>query len=297
MKRLLVSLLLLLTMACDNVAPITAMSFNIYWDNPNDPENAWSLRRADVIAMIERHAPHVIGFQETQEQQLRDLMNLLPNRYGGQVLPTREGVYDSLIIWDRTRFKLLNTDHFWLGPHPGLATTWKPLPEEEGSWYTKRSATCVDLLDRQTQVVSTFCNTHFDAIPSLGERAAELIVERVASVSPRLVLLGDFNALPHKADAWPVIPAWTKNDVNRAYEVFSNAGMIDAFKHMYPTYSGGSICAWGDSMPSYGADTRVDWVLTKGFDILDAQQDVTRRSDGRPISDHAAQIAVLAPSR
>jgi len=289
--------LLGLTSACDNSTPIKAMSVNIYWDNPSDPANSWDNRRDAFMAAIRAEDPDIVGFQETEAHQLQDLKAQLKG-YVGIDIETRPGVYDSLIMWKHSRFQVVDVDHFWLGERPGMASMWSLEGAEKGSWRTHRSATCVTLFDEANQTKVTACNTHFDAVPSLGRKAAELIRDRVLEKHDRVVLMGDFNALPHLVAEWPTIPGWDVNHANATYETFMSAGMVDTVKALNDTSDVGSVCGWGKgSAPSYGTDTRLDWVLAKGMDVVDAYQLEARRANMSPVSDHWPQVSVVIPAR
>ena len=58
---------------------IRIMTFNVRVDEGTGPEDQWIFRRDRQVALIQEHAPHIIGFQELLKEQLDYLIANLPD--------------------------------------------------------------------------------------------------------------------------------------------------------------------------------------------------------------------------
>ena len=70
MKRLVFCLLVLMICQQTSAQDLSAMSFNIRFDNPNDNLNQWCDRKADVVSVLKNYKPSFIGIQEGLVHQL-----------------------------------------------------------------------------------------------------------------------------------------------------------------------------------------------------------------------------------
>ena len=52
---------------------ISVMSYNIWYDNPSNPGNAWSDRVDGVLKTLKDHDPDILCVQEALEHQVADL--------------------------------------------------------------------------------------------------------------------------------------------------------------------------------------------------------------------------------
>lgn len=184
--------------AQDGRLELRLMSFNVRYENPEDPgSRAWRQRVIGSVRMIREEAPDVVGVQEALHGQAADLWASLPDydfhgvgRDDGQ----RRGEYSG-IFYRRDRFEADPSDRgtFWLSDTPetpGSKTWGNEIP---------RIASWLRLVDRASGRGFYVFNTHWDHRnqPS-RERAALLLARRIESRrQPGLpvVLLGDFNAV------------------------------------------------------------------------------------------------------
>lgn len=264
-------------------------TWNIYWDNPSDPGNAWSLRRDTVIAQINARRPAVVGLQEAQAAHLWDLARRLPD-YTPVSIPIEPGDptdYDALIMYRHGQLSLTGWDLFWLGPDPDSpGSMFEALPGESG-FNQPRAATCLDF-----DVPLRVCATHLGGPSSVLERSAQVLLER-GSFGP-VVIMGDFNTLPYSQATWPIASGVPINDV---YDQFANAGFKDAIKVTTPNNRVASGCGFEQTgCPiELSFDGRIDWIMLKEVCLMGAQQVFTFRPDGRPASDHWMQVATVSP--
>jgi len=171
---------------------LRVMSFNIRYDEPRDGVNAWPNRKTKVADVIRFHKADIVGVQEALLSQLRDLEKLLPDFAWcgvGRTDGKEAGEY-SAILYNKSRFRLLETNTFWLSE----------TPDRPGSmgWDAAypRVVTWAKFKDRVSKKTFIHFNTHFD---HRGEKAqkesAVLILKKVGEIAGRFpfVLTGDLN--------------------------------------------------------------------------------------------------------
>lgn len=139
---------------------LRVMTFNIRYNEPRDGVNAWANRKTKVADVIRFHKADLIGVQEAQNNQLKDLEKLLPDFAWcgvGRTDGKEDGEY-SAILYRKSRFKLLETKTFWLSE----------TPEKAGSkgWDADfpRIVTWAKFQDKNTKKTFYHFNTHFDHI-------------------------------------------------------------------------------------------------------------------------------------
>ena len=175
-------------------APIRVLSFNIRYGTAPDGDHVWERRRAGVAAVIEDHAPHLIGVQEALRAQLDDLAPVVPHHRElgvGRDDGRTAGEYTAIFV-DTLRFVVVDHGTFWFSDTPAVpgSTSW-------GNQIT-RISTWARLADRTTGDTLRVYNLHWDheSQPS-RERSAELLRRRLTTdgvPADRVLVLGDFNA-------------------------------------------------------------------------------------------------------
>lgn len=171
---------------------VRVMSFNIRYDEPRDGVNAWPNRKQKVADVIRFHKAGLVGVQEALLTQLRDLEKLLPD-FGwcgvGRTDGKEAGEY-SAILYQKSRYQLLETKTFWLSETPD-----KPGSMGWDAAYP-RIVTWAKFRDRTTKKTFYHFNTHFD---HRGEKArtesASLILRKIGEIAGTapFVLTGDLN--------------------------------------------------------------------------------------------------------
>lgn len=185
-----------------NDKSVRVMTFNIKYNEPRDGENAWEFRKQKVADVIRFHKADLVGVQEALVGQLKDLETLLPDFAwcgAGRTDGKTSGEF-SAILYRKDRFKLLETNTFWLSETPAQAGS--------KSWDAAitRIVTWAKFEDEFTKKTFYQFNTHFDHV---GEKArqesAKLIlsnIEKIAGNKSTFVLTGDFNvvedSMPYK---------------------------------------------------------------------------------------------------
>tara|TARA_B100000427_G_C15405479_1_gene549594 strand:- start:56 stop:871 length:816 start_codon:yes stop_codon:yes gene_type:complete len=219
----------------------TVSSFNIRYDNSNDPL-LWEDRKTEVINAVCYF--DIVGFQEVLPNQLEDLKTGIPwmNYYsmgrdedgGGEACP---------IFWQKDKYDLLHSETRW------LSDSWS----EEGSigWdaHLPRIATIVLLYQRSSGKTIKVINSHWSHVSSEAREGSAALISgwALTGKADAVVVLGDFNAEPDTPEIQTLI----------------ESGLIDTYYHSeircrrgYGTYT--------TFDPDTKGSSRIDYILIKG---------------------------------
>lgn len=270
-----------------------AVSYNIYWDNPNDPTNAWGARKHLVLDLLHELDADVIGLQETQAHQRLDIVRDMKG-YRDVSMLSKEGVFDSMVLFRSNRYILLAVDHYWMSTTPDIPFTDDFERPVGAPAYGPRTATCVLLFDRGLHMPLLFCNTHWDGVRTIAEASARLMLQRVGARFPDVptVMTGDLNVLPYVGDGWPTEPAWMAMAKNGAYEIMTSV-LRDGYADLYPLEERSpSVCGW-EPCARQAWDARIDYVLHSSQLEAVAGYIDGAQHEGRNVSDHMPVVADL----
>ena len=265
-----------------NEETVRVMSFNIKYNEPRDGDNAWEFRKQKVADVIRFHKADLIGVQEALVGQLKDLETLLPDFAwcgAGRTDGKTDGEF-SAILYRKARFKLLETQTFWLSETPETAGS--------KSWDAAitRIVTWAKFEDKFTKKTFIQFNTHFDHV---GEKArqesSKLIlknIERIAGNKFPFVLTGDFNvvedSIPYKILTGKAAEKFTLQLKDARYESrnghFGGNSTFSGFKELIP-------------------NRRIDYIFVKkGIKVLEhgILSDIW---DGKWASDHLPVLAEI----
>lgn len=232
MKKITILLFFIVLSFYSNAQNFTAMTYNIRLDVAVDGENAWPLRKEYFISQIQFYEPDIFGVQEATPNQVVDISTSL-TQYN-QVGIAREGEgkgESSNIYYKKSRFKLLETNTFWLSETPNVISK---------GWDAAYNRVCTYALfkDKKTRKKIWVFNTHLD---HLGEEARtngiKLIVSKINGVNTNnypVLFMGDFNSEP---DSERIIALKTEmNDSRELSEEkpFGPSGTFNGFKHNEP---------------------------------------------------------------
>ncbi|MCU0344824.1 MAG: endonuclease/exonuclease/phosphatase family protein [Ignavibacterium sp.] len=172
---------------------IKVMTYNIrcgFCEDSSDVNN-WSKRKYLVAYLIKNHNPDLIGLQEAEMFQVKELIEMLDEYdwYGVSREDGKEGGESTAILYRTKRFKLKEKRTLWLSETPELVSK---------GWDAafKRTVTIAKLKDLKSQKEFYYLNTHFD---HKGETAriesSRLIVKEINKYSKDypIILSGDFN--------------------------------------------------------------------------------------------------------
>jgi len=255
---------------------LKVMTFNIRqaraWFSGRGP-NRWYRRRGLVFDVIRRHASHLIGLQEADPTQLRQLLAALDGygqvahrRYGGLFGPYAP------FLFDTSRLEAGPSGDFWLAPDPDGTRTraWDAAAARICTWAIFR--------DRSTGERFAALNSHFDRRGVEARRQSALMVaDRLAHLAylPRL-FFADLNA---DAGTGRVI-GWTapgRGDVIRALQPLTQdalkelgaATFDDSLRYAFQSDGAAFILAGIPTLDLNADDTSYEEIHHKAADTLE----------------------------
>ena len=256
MRSLLVLLLGLCLSSCCTLAPepedvptpareLRVMTFNIRYGTAQDGEHSWPARRELVAERIRAAAPDVLALQEALAFQLDELSEVLlgyekigQHREGGQ-----GGEFSGLYV--REELVLLASGEFWFSETPEVpgSKSWDSSLPRMTAW--------VDVAWGAEQRSVRIYGTHYDHRGAEARRRSSELILAHAAGSPRVIVMGDLNAVEAAA---PV-------------KSFLDAGYRSAVLELDPEVTRGTFSGFRDEL---GGNRRIDHVLFHG--ALGAEQ-------------------------
>ena len=278
---------LLIICLCALVQPVMAsqadstlkvISFNIRFENPRDGKNNWPARLPHASALVNRHAPDLMGTQEGYQAQLEEFEAELPALK--LAYTHRPWIDDRMypgIYYNPNKLEPLDNGDIWLSKTPSVAGS----SDFHSAW--PRLATWTLFLHKETQKNLLMVNTHLDHI--LAYTRAEQIKVLVREIQPLLkndpllVLTGDFNEAPTGA-----VREEIENGLPRLLDPwYEFSKKEETTTHKFQGY-----------IPPASGGHRIDWVLgDQRLTPIDAEIDKTSTDDGIYPSDHYPVIATF----
>ncbi len=245
----------------------TIISYNIRYDNNWDIENSWEIRRSNIIQMLFKYSPSIIGIQEGLLNQVQYIDSSLIN-YDyvgvGRDDGKEKGEFCA-IYFDTTRYVLLKNSTFWLSETPDtISVGWDAALE--------RICTYGLFKDRITKKEFWVFNTHFDHMGIIArEKSSGLILKRINKINRQslpVILMGDFNSIPNSPPVKEIVTE------------LSDALQISTEKLHGP---GGTFNGFNEDLP---IEKRIDYIFTKNLKVLSYTHVNDRLENNRHISDH-----------
>ncbi|MBU2945945.1 endonuclease/exonuclease/phosphatase family protein [Zobellia uliginosa] len=250
------------------------MSYNIKYDNVNDTVNNWNDRKAAMVNLVKHYAPEFIGMQEVVYNQLTYLDDALKEyKYigVGRDDGKQKGEF-SPILYNSKKFKILQSNTFWLSPSPDkISVGWDAAME--------RICTYGLFENKESKQKLWVFNTHFDHIGvEARKKSAALIIEKIREINTDaipVVLTGDFNLSP---ETKPI--------------QFLKKEMIDAQKASTTPFYGptGTFSGFDHSRV---LDHRIDYIFVEGLRVEAYIHIDDRMENNKHISDHLPIMATL----
>lgn len=195
MKKLLLilTIIFLIQNIFSQTDNIKVMTYNIrcgYCEDSSDVNN-WSNRKYLVAYMIKTHSPDLIGLQEAEMFQVKELIEMLDEYdwYGVSREDGKEGGESTAILFRKNRFTVEEKKTLWLSETPELVSKgWDAM--------YKRTVTIIKLKDLMSSIEFYYFNTHFDHIGEVARtESSEMIVNEIGKFSTEypVILSGDFN--------------------------------------------------------------------------------------------------------
>jgi len=172
---------------------IKVMTYNIRCGFCEDSSsvNNWSNRKYLVAYLIKNHNPDLIGLQEAEMFQVKELIEMLDEYdwYGVSREDGKDKGESTAILYRTKRFSLEDKQTLWLSETPELISK---------GWDAalNRTVTIIKFKDIKSGEEFYYANTHFDHI---GEQArtesSRLLVSEIGKYTSDypVILSGDFN--------------------------------------------------------------------------------------------------------
>lgn len=276
MKIIQIKLLIFLLFGFTNLQSqiITAMSFNIRYDNPNDNENSWENRKEEVTECINYYHPNILGIQEGLYNQVEYILNNTSN-YSYIGVGRDDGIKKgefSAVYYDTTILELISQYTFWLSNTPDqVSVGWDASME--------RICTYGHFSDKNTGHDFHIFNTHFDHMGAKArKKSAKLIMSKIKEmgiVNSAVMVMGDLNSEPNSK---PVKVLMKKLD--------------DPIMVLKNNYSG-PIGTFNSFDPETIPKKRIDYIFTSNLHILSFSHIDDKRKNNLCISDHLPVIIEL----
>ncbi len=267
MKTFLIALIFfLIGITSPHYSQIKAMTFNIRYDNPDDGENSWENRKAELVDMINSYHPDFLGLQEGLLHQLKYISSRL-NGFS-MIGVGRDGKNKgefSALFYDTLSFKLIEGSTFWLSENEDtISIGWDAA--------FKRICTYGLFADKKSGQKIWVFNTHYDHI---GEKAREmsskLILRKINELNKEnypLILMGDFNTEPESVPI-KILKEELTDGLSISQEKFSDPiGTFNNFEEN-PTLK-----------------SRIDYIFVKNLEVINYRHLSDRRKNNLWPSDH-----------
>ncbi len=254
---------------------IKVMTYNIrcgYCEESSSVNN-WSKRKFLLAYVIKTNNPDLIGLQEAEQFQIKDLIEMLDDYeyYGVGRDDGKEKGESAAVLYKKNRFAPLSEKTLWLSETPDkISKGWDAA--------LNRTVTILKLNDLKNSRELYFFNTHFD---HMGEKArtesSRLIINEINKIASALpvILTGDFN-YTSSADGYKII----------------TQSLFDADKISKTESTGGNISFNGfgkDIKP----DNKIDFIFVNNqIDVLTHLIDTTTFNGLYP-SDHYPVISEI----
>lgn len=253
-----------------NDVTINLASFNIRLD-ADSGVRAWSYRKSHVYQYILGLDKDIICMQEVNENQYRDLVSGIGERYnivyyGRQTGNNPEGL---AICYDKEKFTAVKEGIFWLSETPHKISL---------GWGASYYRICVSALLRHNESGKYFdvYNTHLDhQVEKARSEGIKLVMNRANVSDFPAVVCGDMNGY--------VTDSWYQTATEIMYDCQANADNTE----YGPTFNG-----WGENDYSAAPDGEVDTstidfcFVSEDFSVSDFEILQDKIKEGEYYSDH-----------
>ncbi len=271
MKKVILTIFLLLVTTLSSSQNLKLMSYNIRYDNPNDGENAWPTRKEFLFAQLAFYEPDVLGIQEALPHQVLEMAAALPKyNYVGTARDGEEKGESSNIFYKKDQFELLQQNTFWLSETPEKISK---------GWDAALNRICTYALfkDKKTKHIFWIFNTHLDHMgESARTNSIPLILAKIKSLNTKnypVFFMGDFNSEPTEQRIVNLKKEMTDSKDVSEEKPFGPSGTFNAFQH------------------NQAVAKRIDYIflsknntiIVKKYAVLSDSKDVKYPSDHLPV--------------
>jgi len=211
---------------------LKVMTYNIRLNIASDGENAWPNRKGFLSSQIQFYEPDIFGIQEALPDQITDISNALKQYANVGIGRDGEGKGESSnIYYKKERFKVLETQTFWLSETPG---------EISKGWDAALNRVCTYALlsDKTTGKRFWVFNTHLDHIGEMARtKSIKLILSKIEAVNRPdypVIFMGDFNSEPGAERIVSLKKEMIDSRSASKNAPFGPSGTFNGFKHNEP---------------------------------------------------------------
>ena len=230
---------------------ITVMTFNVLCSFCNSDYDPWDERLGYFSDILQRHAPDLAGLQELfTADEVSRILELNPRYRAIYFHDDQERMLidypDSTILYDRKRFKVLESGFYWLSETPD-----EPWSSGFAGGQIWRLVAWAHMEQRADGREFYLAATHVDNNSPNQERSAPIILERTAPWADSLPVLvvGDFNSRPD-SEAYRILT--TGDGVGFSLtDTFDIAGEWKVVTNQEP-------------VPDYDTASRIDHIFVAG---------------------------------
>ncbi|MBS1856969.1 MAG: endonuclease/exonuclease/phosphatase family protein [Acidobacteria bacterium] len=252
---------------------LRVMTFNVRYPAASDGPNRWEARRDILVASVKAENPDLFGTQELFYEQGQYIVEKAPEYAWFGVSRRGDRTDEHMgVFYKPGVLRLLESGNFWLSETPDApgSMSWDVTLPRMVTW---------GLFEVKASGKKFYMyNTHFPHRSEDGAarvKCAELIQRHISRLPKDVpfVLLGDFNtgvgSEPYRVIAAGLTDAWATAKVKSGPN-----GTFHGFK-------------------GTPGETRIDWILFRGFAGAPEVGTVTRNDGGRYPSDHFPVFATL----
>jgi endonuclease/exonuclease/phosphatase family metal-dependent hydrolase len=243
------------------------MTLNLRYDNANDKENGWDLRKAELVTMIHFYHPAILGIQEGLSNQVAYLDSALTDYHYtgvGREDGKRKGEF-SAIFYNKHTIKLISSKTYWLSETPDTVSIgWDAALE--------RIVTFGEFVQVKQNDTFYVFNCHMDHIGKLArENSSKLILRIIDSMNiwhKKVVVMGDLNSQPDEVAAQTLS--------NRLLDMRGKP-------HVVSYGPEGTFNQFNTDLP---VTNRIDYIFVKNITVTEHIHLDDRRKNNLWLSDH-----------
>lgn len=247
--------------------------------NPDTDDRDWTNRKSAYYAMVNNYRPAVIGLQEAEKEQVKDIKDNcsgyghygLGRKYGKDILNagTQNNEESSTILYRTDLISLNSSGTIWHSNSPGSANTYFSEMED----HVPQTSTWAIMTYKPTNTQFFVLNTHPSIYGAAHSKEITLIRNTIASKNGSglpVILLGDWNMTEDDSNMASI--------TNNYYSARRNAQKTDYFE----TYH------W------WGTEARqIDHIYYDGIGDCFLFRTDKRKWNDKYISDHYPVFAVF----
>ena len=272
------------------------MAFNVRYGTANDGDNSWANRKEMVGEFLKRESPDIVGLQEALLSQMNDILDAAPH-YASIGVAREDGKEDgeySSILYDTRRFRVDDSDTFWLTKTPDVPGS------KDWDMACTRICTWARLLDTASGRAFYIYNTHLDHVSDPSRRMGAAIIAGHIAQRPHpdpVILTGDFNAGENSTTIQYLLGKGPAPDEAPEALKTNPVPLVDTFRVVHPNET---VVGTSHGFRGGRDGAKIDYVFSTPNVKTTAAAIHYDNQEGRYLSDHypiSAWVVLPAPAR